>query len=218
MSKRRRTSARKIRPAVQAPTCPRSTITGPKAASPAVCPVPSSDPFTSVRLALRPVDDRSGLPFPAMNEMPGPDGRQVPGFLGVLPETVDRLASGRLCAVCGDGIVDGQYWFLGGPPGGTPVATFHPPAHEDCLVASLGLCPYLGRRHARRAAGPRADGLTAVRGQSLAKPETWVLGVVDGYLVETLRDGSVVVVHDGYLRERRFHYDGSGRLVESTPQ
>lgn len=226
MSKRRKTSARKTRPADQAPTCPTTTrttssaTTGPRPAAapgPVVCPVPVPDPFTGVRLALRPVDPGSGLPYPAMHDQPSPDGEPVPGFLGVFLDTVMRLAYERRCAVCGDQIIDGQYAFLGGPARREPLATIHPPSHEDCLIASLGLCPYLGRRHTRRARGARAEGLTASPGQALGKPETWVLGVTDDYQIVVDEDETLHVLLPGpFHRERRFHYDGSGRLVESV--
>ena len=169
-------------------------------------------PLTAGRLRRRPTG-RFGLPIPAMNGRPGPLGIDTTDFLTVDAARVLHLASKLLCGICAEP-VRGDYAFLSGAVAHQGRRSPNPPAHEHCLLASMGLCPYIARMGKQRATGNRAAHLSN-QGVVLAKPTMWVLGVTDGFHIEVFEDmGAVQVVAGAWTRARYFRYV-DGRLRET---
>lgn len=178
----------------------------------ALSPLKPVDPRTAGRLRRRPTGPM-GLPIPAMNGRPGPLGIDTTDFLSVDPARVLLLARRALCAICAEPIRDG-YAFLSGPKTHKARRSTNPAAHETCLLAAMGLCPYISRPAKLRATGRRAAHLP--NGDVvLAKPDVWVLGVTDSYHIEVFEGtNDVHVVAAEWTRARYFRYS-DGRLQET---
>ena len=162
------------------------------------------EPLTAGRLRRRPTGPM-GLPIPAMNGRPGPLGIDTTDFLSVDTARVLDLARKALCGICAEPVRDG-YAFLSGPAAHQARRTTNPPAHEACLLASMGLCPYINRPGKQRATGKRVAHFSS-RDMVLAKPDVWVLGVTDRFHIEVFEDtGAVHVVPAAWTRARTFRY------------
>ncbi|MFD9123484.1 hypothetical protein [Kitasatospora sp. NPDC059571] len=166
-------------------------------------------------LAARPIDQRRGLPIPAVNERP--DG--TADFLSINGRTAIKLAVSGGCSLC-TRLMSGLAAFLGGPKSAQAGSYSDPPMHEECAEAALRLCPHIARQHARRATERRIPEATAVpEGFSEAKPQEWVMVLASSFgagLMPAEGGGLVpVFLLADYERTRRFVYE-DGVLVEKT--
>lgn len=158
------------------------------------------DPALPPTLASRPRTS-SGLPIPYVA------GRHADGtadFTVIDAERSLEAARRRWCALCGSGL---GYWlaFLGGPQSALARTFVDGPAHEDCLLAAVRLCPYLARRASRRSSR-QPDGTLTPQGFDERKPTQFAIGVTRSY--RTFIDASGAIVHKAapFVRMRTFSY------------
>ncbi len=155
------------------------------------------------RIARRPVDPRTQLPIPFVNDRG--DGAE---FAVIQTERSLECARRHLCGVCGERLT---YWiaFLGGPQSAERGTYSDPPMHEECAEASTVLCPHLARRapHRSRKIKNRPDVHTP-GGFVEEKPPGFVMVITRSF---TLSPN--FIYHAGTIKRRRYYtYDDEGIL------
>jgi hypothetical protein len=176
----------------------------------------TSDIPVPTRLAYRP-KDRRGYPIPYIAYI---DASGTPQFTINNHAKVLDVVKRRACALCGRGLEQfdasagrpptaRHCWFVGGArcflhPAG---AFLDPPAHYDCAVYALKVCPYLAAPSYARRIGdkklvaPHED--TAVVVQPMddpSRPDVFGLGCIAGYDMHQSDTGAgIMVPHHGVL-------------------
>lgn len=169
--------------------------------------MPHSQPDLPPSLASRP-RSTSGLPIPYVAARRS-DGS--PDFALVDPLRSLAAAQQRRCAVCGTKM---GYWvaFIGGPKSVSTRTFVDGPAHEDCLVAAIGLCPYLAHRATRRSDRVQQEATTPA-GFDDGKPSQFQVGITRQYRTVLGPNGEVLHRAAPFKRVRRFGYR-TGSLAE----
>src|SRR5579862_398314 len=163
-------------------------------------------------LAARPWDARRGVPIPPVS-VHERDGRAVVDFVTVNGPIALALARARDCSLCGQRM---GYWvaFLGGPASHAQRRYLDPPAHPECMLAAVRLCPFIALRHHRRAPEHRVGPDTASPpGYEHGQPDRWLLGITRRYRVE-IQDDIAVYLPAAFKRTRTFDYDAAGHIRE----
>lgn len=101
-------------------------------------------PFTQVPIPARMAHlekDRRGYPIPTM-VLRDETGR--PHFQINEESVRQRLIRDDLCSICGKKLMRGR-WFAGGPMSAFSERGLYidPPMHEECVIYSMKVCPYL---------------------------------------------------------------------------
>ena len=151
-----------------------------------------------------------GLPIPYVAAL-RPDG--TADFTVIDAERALGAARSRRCALCGAGL---GYWlaFLGGPQSARTRTFVDGPAHEDCLLAAVRLCPYLAR-HASRRTRRVPEGSLTPAGFDERKPTEFVVGITRSYRTFVDERGAILHKAAPFVRERKFRYV-DGVLVEQS--
>lgn len=166
------------------------------------------------RLNKRPFDEVRKLPIPLVNEFP--EGHD---FTAINGEKTFKVGTQMLCGLCGEPL-EGSIAFLGGIRKSDEGVYVDPPMHESCAEESTRLCPHISIPHAKRATDRRLrdDVVESSRSQtieqSLEKPTTWQMTVVEDYEMG-IQDGILFFIPGRVIRLRYWSYTDSG-LQEIT--
>jgi len=130
-------------------------------------------PSLPASLAARPWENRLEIPIPVFADRTLTRGTGY-DFHTVSPRLVRAAAIARRCYLCGEPIgTDEDAWFLGDEQ--SFIMKYYPETigHEDCLLASLTLCPYISTERHKRATERRLGQPQNLKDPN--KPDVWVL-------------------------------------------
>lgn len=93
-------------------------------------------------------------------------------------------AEHRKCAICGEKLIKGVYYFISGPLGAKNQVSTDPPMHRECAEFSMQVCPHLHFEKATR----RDNNLPAEKGRVIGgfamimdKPDCMFVITADKY-------------------------------------
>jgi hypothetical protein len=161
------------------------------------------------------------LPVPFFAD-PHRRGGAAIDFNRVDKRVVFDLAEKRECYVCGEGIPDGTLvWFLGDEE--SYLGRYYPESygHEECLEASIGICPWINNERHARATEKRLGQPRGLKNED--KPTVWILAASERYeVVRRDRRGlfgqlQEAGLYPGALQGAKYYgYDDAGRVRPVT--
>jgi hypothetical protein len=164
-------------------------------------------------LKRRPVDERRGLPVPAVSEYDDPEtGETYYDFTAVNGMKAVELGQQRRCGLCGEPM---DYWvvFLGGPKSAEARTYVDPPMHPECGEAALHLCPHIAKPKTQRTQKHKAPDVITPEWFVEEKPQVWVMLLTRRYKL-ILHKGEPVFLAAPPKALRRFEYSDEGVLEE----
>lgn len=110
-----------------------------------------------------------GFIIPAISIM---DAQGVPDFRVIDMEKWHQIVNQRLCAICGEKLVPGQYWFIGGDICEANHLFFDPAMHEECARYSFTVCPFLAfSDYSKRPTRALPEGYEVINHDELQNPK-----------------------------------------------
>ncbi len=105
------------------------------------------DMFGPDRIKRMPRDKRG---YPILFTLARKHGEEY-DFTTIDPEKVAECVNRKLCGVCGEKLINGDYWFISGPLSSDYSFYFTDPAmHEECARFALMICPWMVLSEYRR--------------------------------------------------------------------
>lgn len=77
-----------------------------------------------------------------------PDG--TPDFKFMDGKKQELCATKRICMICGQKLLDNDYWYISGPLARKNFVSSDPAMHEECARYSLQICPHMHLQKAKR--------------------------------------------------------------------
>jgi hypothetical protein len=110
----------------------------------------------------------------------------------------------KKCAICGQKLLKGLYYFISGPMGAMNKVSTDPPMHKECAEFSLLACPHMFYEKAdRRTAGLDELPVTSIPEMIMQKPTAMFMVQASSYKL-TISPRKTPIIH--YTPQRIYQY------------